>query len=104
MAKTFEPCVFTANALVEGDAVYLGPAGWVRDVRDAAVARSEEERAALAARAAEGERANLVVGVYDLAVSLEGGRPWPVLRREQIKASRRTSIPVGPERDFSRAA
>ena len=104
MARIFEPCVFTANALKEGDAVYLGHVGWVRDVRDAAVATDEAQRAELAARAAEGERANLVVGVYDLAVSLESGRPWPVLRREQIKASRRTSIPVGPERDLSRAA
>ena len=104
MAKQFRPVVFTANDLIEGDAVYLAPEGWVRDVRAAEVAHTAEARDALAARAAEAEAENRVVGVYDLPVSLEDGRPWPVARRERIKASRQTTIAVGPGRAPARAA
>ncbi|MEO0822052.1 MAG: DUF2849 domain-containing protein [Pseudomonadota bacterium] len=96
MAKAFQPSVFTANDLIEGDAVYLGETGWVRDVRDAAVAATAAALSALEARAEAGIAANEVVGIYALPVSLEAGAPWPVTRREQIKASRNTTIAVGP--------
>lgn len=104
MAKTFRPTVFTANDLIEGDSVYLGVEGWVCDIASAAVAQSAEEAVALEARAMQGEHENLVVGVYGVEVSLETGRAWPLLRREQIKASRATTIAVGPEAEIARAA
>jgi len=96
MAKAFTTTVFAANDLIDGDSVYLGADAWVRDISMAEVAGDPAEAEALAARAALGERANIVVGVYAVDVSLADGTPWPVTRREQIKASRSTTIPVGP--------
>ncbi|MEL6266073.1 MAG: DUF2849 domain-containing protein [Pseudomonadota bacterium] len=97
MAKAFAPVVFTANDLVEGDTVYLGAEGWVRDIRAARVAADEAEKAVLEDAARAGVAANLVVGPYDVAVTVEAAGPWPVKRREQIKATRDTTMPVGPE-------
>ncbi len=96
MAKAFAPIVITANDLVEGDSVFLGPEGWTRDIRMARVARTAEEATALDASGAQGETQNLVVGPYRVEVSLETGAPVPVLRREQIRASGVPTIPVGP--------
>jgi len=45
----------------------------------------------------EGETGNLVVGPYLIEVSLDAGQPWPVLRREQIRAERSPTIPFGLE-------
>ena len=95
MAKEFKPVVVTANNLIEGDSVFLGAGGWVRDVRMARVARTAEDAAALEADGLAGETANLVVGPYLVEVSLEAGRPYPVLRREQIRASGFPTIPFG---------
>jgi len=96
MAKAFIPSVLAANDLVEGDSVYLGTDTWVREIARAAVATTPAEAEALAARGVAAERANLVVGAYAVEVSLAGGTPWPIARREQIKSSRATTIPVGP--------
>ncbi|MEL6767772.1 MAG: DUF2849 domain-containing protein [Pseudomonadota bacterium] len=102
MAKQFIPVVFAANDLIEGDSVYLAADGWTRDVRGAAVASTPEARDALAARAA-GDAA-IVVGPYDVEVALEDAGPWPLKRREQIKASGSTTIAVGPQAQVARAA
>ncbi|MDT8342835.1 MAG: DUF2849 domain-containing protein [Thermohalobaculum sp.] len=104
MAKAFTAQVFAANDLIEGDSVYLGAGAWVRDIAEATIAASPAEAEALAAHAAAGERANLVVGAYAVEVALDAGRPWPLLRREQIKAARTTTIPVGPEARLDAAA
>ncbi|MEO1315706.1 MAG: DUF2849 domain-containing protein [Pseudomonadota bacterium] len=102
MAKQFKPVVFAANDLIEGDSVYLGAEGWTRDIRGAAVAETREARDVLAARA-EGDAA-IIVGPYDVEVSLEPAGPWPLKRREQIKASGSTTIAVGPQAQVARAA
>ncbi|MEO1274311.1 MAG: DUF2849 domain-containing protein, partial [Pseudomonadota bacterium] len=73
-------------------------------VGDAAVAHTPEEKETLEARAKAGIEANLVVGVYDVKVALGENGPWPVARREQIKASHSTTIAVGPEAQLSDAA
>lgn len=104
MPKAFAPVVFAANDLVEGDSVYLALDGWVRGVGEATVAQTPEEKDRLEARAISDIEANLVVGVYDVAVTVGDNGPWPVARREQIKASRATTIPVGPEAKLSDAA
>ena len=95
MAKEFKPVVITANDLIEGDSVFLGARGWVRDVRMARVAMSPDEAAVLEAAGAEGEARNLVVGPYLVEVALGSSRPWPVLRRERIRAEGMPTIPVG---------
>ena len=95
MAKEFKPVVVTANDLIEGDSVFLGDCGWVRDVRMARIALTPEDATVLEADGAAGEAENLVVGPYLVEVALEAGKPWPVLRREQIRASGLPTIPFG---------
>ena len=97
MAKDFKPVIVTANDLVEGDSVFLGACGWVRDIRMARVAMSAEEAGVLETAGAEGETGNLVVGPYLIEVSVETGHPVPVLRREQIRADGIPTIPFGPD-------
>lgn len=96
MAREFVPVVLTANDLVEGDSVFRGSCGWVREVARARVAMTEAEAAALEAEAEAAVARNLVVGLYRVEVSLEGGAPEPVLRRERIRASGLPTIAVGP--------
>ena len=102
MAKEFKPVVVTANDLIEGDSVFLGTGGWVRDIRMAKVAMSTDEASVLETAGLEGEGDNLVVGPYSIEVSVVSGAPVPVLRREQIRASGFPTVPFGlnvpPER------
>jgi len=96
MPKTFQPRVMTANDLIEGESLFLGPAGWTHRLAEARVALTPEEAAELAAEAEAHEAANHVVGVYAVEVALEGGRPMPVTRRERIRAAGEPTIPYGP--------
>jgi len=95
MAKEFKPVVVTANDLTEGDSVFLGALGWVRDITEARVALTAGEAAVLEQAGVEGEDANIVVGPYLIEVSVASDRPVPVLRREQIRASGVPTIPFG---------
>ena len=95
MAKQFKPVVVTANDLTEGDSVFLGALGWVRDVAEARVALTADEAEVLEQAGLEGEDDNIVVGPYLIEVSVATGRPVPVLRREQIRASGVPTIPFG---------
>lgn len=97
MAKEFKPVIITANDLIEGDSVFLGMCGWVRDVRMATVAMTPEEARVLETAGTEGEQANRIVGPYLVEVSLESGHPVPVLRREQIRAGGLPTIPFGSD-------
>jgi sulfite reductase (NADPH) hemoprotein beta-component len=104
MAKEFMPVIVTANDLIEGDSVFLGVRGWVRDIAEARVAMTADEASALEAAGVEGENGNLVVGPYLVEVALESGQPVPVLRREQIRASGVPTIPVGLDAPAERRA
>jgi sulfite reductase (NADPH) hemoprotein beta-component len=95
MAKEFKPVVVTANDLIEGDSVFLGALGWVRNITEARVALTTDEAVVLEKSGIEGEDANIVVGPYLIEVSVATGRPVPVLRREQIRASGVPTIPFG---------
>ena len=95
MAKEFKPQVVTANDLTEGDSVFLGALGWVRDIVEARVALTADEAEVLERAGLEGEDDNFVVGPYLIEVSVATGRPVPVLRREQIRASGFPTIPFG---------
>ena len=97
MAKAFAPSVVTANDLVEGMSVFLAPGGWTRDIAVARIAATPEAAAMLEAEGTRAEHANLVVDPYLVEVSLATGRPVPLTRREQIRASGLPTIPVGPE-------
>jgi len=95
MAKEFKPVIVTANDLIEGDSVFLGACGWVRDIRMARVAMSADEATVLETDGITGEDTNIVVGPYLIEVSVATGAPVPVLRREQIRASGVPTIPFG---------
>lgn len=104
MAKAFQPQIMTGNDLIEGESLFLGPAGWTHRVAEARVARTPEEAAALAAEAEADEAANHVVGVYAVAVTLEDGHPRPLARRERIRAAGEPTIPYGPGAPVARRA
>ena len=95
MAKQFKPVVVTANDLIEGDSVFLGACGWVRDIRLARVALAQDEAKVLEQAGNDGEGTNIVVGPYLVEVSVAAGKPVPLLRREQIRASGVPTIPFG---------
>ena len=95
MAKEFKPVVVTANDLIEGDSVFLGAFGWVRDIAAARVALTTDEAAVLEQAGIEGEDGNIVVGPYLIEVSVATGTPVPLLRRERIRVSGVPTIPFG---------
>jgi len=104
MPKPFEPQVMTANDLIEGESLFLGPAGWTHRIAEARVAATPEEAEALAAEAERDEAANHVVGVYAVTVSLADGDPRPVARRERIRADGEPTIAYGPGATGARRA
>ncbi|MBU2981715.1 DUF2849 domain-containing protein [Lentibacter algarum] len=76
--------VITANALLEGDVVYLSKTNhWVRRLEDAEVF-ADAELAKLALELAE-VRDSEVVGVYLMNVSVETGTPAPTHFREAFR-------------------
>ena len=95
MAKEFKPVVVTANDLIEGDSVFLGAFGWVRDIRLARVAMVQDEAKVLEQAGIEGEDGNIVVGPYLIEVSVAAATPVPLLRRERIRVSGVPTIPFG---------
>lgn len=96
MAKAFKTSVVTANDLIEGHSVFLSPEGWHADIARALIAFTPEEAGELEALANRFVEDNAVVGPYLVEVDCTGGTPVPTLRREQIRASGRPTIPVGP--------
>lgn len=104
MAKAFKPQVITANDLVEGDSVFLGHIGWVRDIAEARVAFTQDDAEMLEVAGNLAEAENLVVGPYLIEVSRETGKTVPVLRREQIRATGLPTIAVGPDAEVAKAA
>ena len=86
MPKPFTPKVITANALLEGDVIYLTDDGWTRQLAQAEVL-TDEAHADLRLIEAAAQTGD-VVGVYLADVTLEGDtppdpfsrrfpRPWP---------------------------
>ncbi|MEM5477212.1 DUF2849 domain-containing protein [Pacificibacter sp. AS14] len=83
MARPFTPKIVTANALLEGDVIYLSETGtWVRALSDAALFDTQdnaEERLAFAAKD------GFAVGAYLVdAVAGENG-PEPTHFREDFR-------------------
>lgn len=84
MPQSFPPSVITANALLEGDVVYLRGAEWVRDLACAEVL-SDEADAQLRLIEASARSAE-VVGVYLAPVDTSQGSVAPTHFREAFRA------------------
>ncbi len=84
MPRQFTPKVVTANALIEGDVIYLTEdGGWTRMLEEAAVLTDEAdaELRLLDASARPAE----AVGVYLADVKLDGGTAQPTHFREDFR-------------------
>lgn len=95
MARSFNPAVLTANNLAEGHSVFLAPEGWSRRIDAALVALTAEQAEELAALGNRFVDKNEIVGPYLVDVSLDGGAPVPLARRERIRADGRPTVPFG---------
>lgn len=92
--------VITANRLLNGDVVWLGDnRSWVERITLAKVFEGRDEVADGLSQGAEGEKNQEVVGVYDMAVTVEEGVIVPVRLREKIRAAGPTTHP-----DFGKQA
>ena len=86
--------VITANRLLNGDVVWLGKNGnWVERVTLASTFEGKDQVEQGLAIGQEAERAQKVVGVYEMAVKLEDGVIVPVRLRERIRAAGPTTHP-----------
>ncbi len=84
MARAFTPKVVTANALIEGDVIYLTSTGtWTRNLSEA-VLLTDEADAQLHLLEAE-QRASETVGVYLADVSPSVAGPQPTHFREEFR-------------------
>ncbi len=84
MAREFTPKVVTANALIEGDVVYMTSEDtWTRKLGEAEVI-TEEGLAKLRLLQAEG-RAEQVVGAYLAEVAISENGPEPTHFREEFR-------------------
>ncbi|MEZ5779940.1 MAG: DUF2849 domain-containing protein [Paracoccaceae bacterium] len=96
MSRAFTPKVVTANALLEGDVVYLtADDRWTRDHAEAELIE-DEAHAQLRLLQAERQRA-LIVGAY-LADARSGSRgPEPVHFRESFRTRGPSNYPHGKQ-------
>jgi len=83
--QPFSPKVITANALLEGDVVYLGDTGWTRDLAQATVLTDEADAELRLIEASA--QTGTVVGVYLMEVQTENGLPAPTHFREDFRAT-----------------
>ncbi|MDF1873092.1 DUF2849 domain-containing protein [Vannielia sp.] len=99
MSRAFTPKVVTANALIEGDVVYLTATGeWTRR-HDQARLFTEQQAAEAALSAASLQVAD-VVGVY-LADATEGATgPQPDHFRERFRATGPSNYAHGKQVDL----
>ena len=85
MPKPFTPKVVTANALLEGDVIYLTASGWSRDLAEAEVLTDEADADLRLIEASA--QVDTVVGAYLADVKLEDGVPRPAHFREAFRAT-----------------
>lgn len=100
------PVAFTANNLLDGEAVWLGPNGtWVKSVEAAKAFLTENERQTGANAAAQADAENLVVEPYEIEVFVESGVVSPAKFRERIRAAGPTMrLDIGKQAETSARA
>lgn len=86
MAREFTPKVITANALMEGDVVYLTEGDhWTRNLAEAEILMDEAD-AELRLLMAQ-SRASQVVGAYLADMTISANGPEPTHFREDFRRS-----------------
>lgn len=96
MPAQFTPKVVTANALLEGDVVYLtSDDRWSPDLTDAEVLTDEADAQIRLIDAST--RVNEVVGVYLADVTLDGRSPKPAHFREAFRTRGPSNYPHGKQ-------
>ena len=98
MPKPFTPKVITANALLEGDVIYISTSGWTRDLAEAEIFTDEDNANQRLSEAAA--QINDVVGVYLADVSDENGIPTPTHFREDFRAKGPSNYAHGKQEQF----
>lgn len=82
------PQILLASDLRDGEALFMGQGGWVRDHRLAEVARDAAAAAALEARGKADIAVNKVVDVYLADVEIDAdGAPLPLHYREKARVT-----------------
>lgn len=80
------PKILVASDLLSGEVVFMGEHGWTDDHRDARIARSDREAAALDSAGKHEMKLNRVVDAYLVEVRLEAdGTPMPTHYREAMR-------------------
>nr|WP_321508984.1 DUF2849 domain-containing protein [uncultured Celeribacter sp.] len=83
MPRPFTPKAVTANALLEGDVIYLSADGrWVRDLHEAEPLTDQNSAEARLALAAQD---GMVVGAYLTDIELGDNGPEPTHFREEFR-------------------
>jgi hypothetical protein len=96
MPNQFTPKVVTANALLEGDVVYLtADDRWTLTLSDAEVLTDEADAQIRLIDASA--RVSEVVGVYLADVKLEGATPKPAHFREAFRTRGPSNYPHGKQ-------
>jgi hypothetical protein len=95
MAKSFIPFVLTANHLLDGDTVWWTGADWSQNIADAKVAATPDAATELEALGSSAGFEAAVVGPYLVQVNATGATPYPVVRREAIRADREPTFAYG---------
>ncbi|MDJ0822781.1 MAG: DUF2849 domain-containing protein [Paracoccaceae bacterium] len=99
MARIFRPKVVTANALVEGDVIYLTEDdSWSRDLAQAEVLTDEAHAQLRLLEAAA--RSDEAVGVYLADVTLSPTGPQPTHFRETFRDTGPSNYPHGKQADL----
>ena len=98
MARPFSPKVVTANALIEGDVIYLSATDeWVRDHRQAEYIEDEAHaQLRLLLAQSQGD----VVGAYLADAELAADGPRPVHFREAFRTRGPSNYPHGKQADL----
>jgi len=98
MPKPFTPKVITANALLEGDVVYLTATGWTRDLANADILTDEADADLRLIEASA--QVDSVVGVYLADVKVTDGIPHPTHFREDFRAKGPSNYAHGKQEQF----
>jgi hypothetical protein len=100
MPREFTPKVVTANALIEGDVVYLTESDqWTRHLSEAEVI-TDEAHAQLRQLQAEAET-ETVVGVYLADVTPGATGPEPTHFREEFRRTGPSNYPHGKQAELT---